>query len=119
MADEDLIQFHSSPQSLAGELTFRNTFRNAGFSESEIDGHILRAYLRGRFYKTWGLLVLVGAIGSGVYWGLGATGFLILLSITFVAVWLSAIKYVVHFGEDPGQWIRRKGPTWTGIWERR
>lgn len=54
MTNQDLVQFHSSQQSLAGEIAYRKTMRDAGFSEGEIDGMILKAYLRGRFYRTWG-----------------------------------------------------------------
>ena len=81
MTNQDLVQYHASQQSLAGELAYRKTMRDAGFSEREIDGSILKAYLRGRFYRTWGIAVFVAAVVSGIYWGLGIVGFLVLLPV--------------------------------------
>ena len=64
MTNQDLVQFHSSQQSLAGEIAYRKTMRDAGFSEGEIDGMILKAYLRGRFYRTWGIAIAIAAIAG-------------------------------------------------------
>lgn len=119
MTNEDLVRFHSSQQSLAGEIAYRKTMRDAGFSEGEIDGMILKAYLRGRFYRTWGLAIVIAAIAGGAYLGLGIVGFLVLLPVTAICVGFAAIKYVSSQGEQPELWVREKGTTWTGVWRRR
>lgn len=53
MENQELVQFHSSAESLAGEIVFRKALRKAGFSEREIDGMLLRAFLRKRLFADW------------------------------------------------------------------
>lgn len=125
MDNEHLVQFHSSAESLAGEIAFRNMFRKAGFSEREIDGMILRAYLRKKLFKDWAAIaVFITCVTPFILrpvFGIRipAATFLIAVAVIIVAVWVLASHRSRVLAQSPEAWVRRKGQTWTGVWVRR
>lgn len=125
MGNEELVQFHSSAESLAGEITFRNMFRKAGFSEREIDGMILHAYLRKKLFREWAILAVFATCAfpfvATPLFGIrmSALVFFVSFAIVIVAVYALASYRSSVLARFPDQWTRKKGRTWTGVWERK
>ena len=117
MNNKELAQFHSTAETLAGELSFRSVLRDAGFNERDIDKLILRAYLRKRLLGTWLPIAAIAALLLGTY--SQNVVVLVLLVVLFAAGawgWVSYLSLLQC--EHPEQWTRKRGTTWTGEWQR-
>lgn len=119
MENEQLVQFHSSAQTLAGEIQFRKVFRASGYSEAEIDQMILKSYLRGKLFRQWRILVAIIAVAVGVYLGLGVVATIGLVLGSVALAWLAANVQSNKLSSTPNEWVRSKGNTWTGEWRKR
>ena len=122
MDNEALARFHSSAESLAGEIAFRNTFRKSGFSEREIDAMILKTYLRKKLFKDWNAIAVsitcVTLFVLRPVFRIRVGALLMTLAAVIVATWVLAWCRSRTLAEMPEQWVKTKGQTWTGVWER-
>lgn len=120
-----LLQFHSSPESFAGEIAFRNSMRQAGFAEPEIDGMILRAFHRRRLFRQFVVigLMLVSTPLLVRYLAFGVSTSFWTVALFIVGVFVAALVCASYragvLSSNPEEWERTRGTTWTGDWQRR